>query len=128
VTCRKIVEEIESRGFKITYFREDKRYCRINFTHPRIRRIAVEKYGEDIGVYYSTSTAVYNKEKKSLELNLVSPLFKFCELYLDYCCEDNTCICRLHVDNDPPRVGLEVKPLDVEKIGEVLDDFYNCIL
>jgi len=28
MTCRMIAEEVESRGFKITYFREDERCCR----------------------------------------------------------------------------------------------------
>jgi len=126
---RRIAEEIEKRGFKITYLSEDDEYFTINFTHPAVRRIASRKYGENIAVYYGTSTVVYDKKRNKLELNLVSPLLKYCELYLKYCCEDDTCLCRLHLMSDPCRVGLDViiPDADIEKIKKALDEFLKCI-
>jgi len=124
--CEEIRKELERRGYNITYDREDKRRCVLNFVDRILYERAKRRFGEDEAKWISTSSVVYDKETESVEANLVAPLEKFCELYLDECCTDETNICRVHVDPEYPRVGLEIKPANLEKLREALDDFLNC--
>lgn len=129
--CKIIREELKKRNFKITYDKEDEKSCILNFVHePSFKRIERE-YGKDEAIAISVSSIHVDKEKDAIEANLISPLKSFCELYLDYCCDKGTNICRIHIDPEAPmRIGLEVKPIstkNVNKLKEALDDFYNCI-
>lgn len=124
--CAEIREELKKLRFDITYDREDKEECLINFRYAPSFEKAKQKFGEDDALFIATSTVSYDKKKKVVGTNLLSPLEKFCELYLDYCCEDNVNVCRIHVDPEYPRVGLEVKPINLEKFKEALADFFNC--
>jgi len=124
--CEEIRKELERRGYNITYDREDTHRCVLNFVDKILYEKAKEKFGEDEAKWISTSSVVYDKEKESVEANLVAPLEKFCELYLDECCSDETNLCRVHVDPEYPRVGLEIKAADLKKLREALDDFFNC--
>ena len=124
--CEEIRRELRKRGYDITYDREDEHRCVLNFVDKVLYERAKRRFGEDEAKWISTSSVVYDKEKESAEANLVAPLEKFCELYLDECCTDETNICRVHIDPEYPRVGLEIKPADLEKLKEALDDFMNC--
>ena len=125
--CNEIIREIEKRGFKVTYRREYADRCVVNFIDDRLYRRAKEKFGEDEAKWISTSTVIYDKKKDYVEANLVAPLERFCELYLDECCMNKNNICRVHIDPDYPRVGLEIKPASMENFKSALDDFVNCI-
>jgi len=126
-TCDLILHEIRNRGFKVTYKDEDEDKCIVNFIDERLYRRAKEKFGEDDAKWISTSTVIYDKKKGFVNANLVAPLEKFCELYLDECCMGKFNACRLHVDPDYPRVGLEIKGVPIENFKWALDDFINCV-
>lgn len=131
--CSKIKEELKRRRFDVTYESEDEKRCLINFRDRKLFEKAKRKFGEDEALFIATSTVEYDKKTKSVKTNLVSPLEKFCELYLDYCCEkgekgeEPINVCRVHLDPKYPRVGLEVKPITFEKFKAALNDFLNCI-
>lgn len=127
--CNEIREELKKRRYKITYDREDENRCIINFRYEPLYRSAKEKFSEEDAKWISTSSVVYDKKKNYIEANLVSPLTKFCELYLEECCingKEPVNTCRIHVDPEYPRIGLEVKPADLERFRKALDDFMNC--
>ncbi|MHA1262900.1 MAG: hypothetical protein ACTSSA_12550 [Candidatus Freyarchaeota archaeon] len=128
--CDQIRDEIRKRRYNITYDHEDENRCLINFRDEQLFRKAKEKYGEDDALFIATSTAEYDKKKNSIATNLVAPLEKFCELYLEECCvkenQEPVNVCRIHVDPEYPKVGLEVKPINLERFKQALDDFMNC--
>lgn len=127
--CKDIREELKKRRFDITFDSEDENKCILNFRHERAFQRAKRKFGEDDAIFISTSTVSFDKKKQSIATNFLSPLEKFCELYLDYCCENGEepiNVCRIHVDPEYPRIGLEVKPINLEKFKEALNDFINC--
>ena len=124
--CNIIMDEVKKRGYRITYSREDEDKCIINFIDEHLYRKAKEKFGEDDARWISTSAVIYDKKRDYIEANLVAPLEKFCELYLDECCMDKNNICRVHIDPEYPRVGLEIKPASIETFKSALDDFINC--
>ena len=124
--CDKIRDELRKRGYEITYDREDDLRCVLNFVDTILYERAKRRFGEDEAKWISTSSVVYDKKEEEVEANLVAPLEKFCELYLDECCRDETNICRVHIDPEYPRVGLEIKPATIKKFIEALDDFFNC--
>lgn len=113
------------RKFEVTYEREDEQQCVVNFVDKPIFERAKEKFFES-ALFIAVSSVALNKEEGTVDANLVSPLEKFCELYLDYCCKDNENLCRVHLDKEFPRIGLEVKGADLETLKRALDDFINC--
>jgi len=125
--CNLIRSELKKRNFEVTFDREDDKGCIINFKYsPSFERVKT-RFGEDIALAKAISSVAFNKETQKIEANLLSPLEKFCELYLDYCCRDNEWLCRVHIDKEiPARVGLEIKQADIEKLKGALDDFINC--
>jgi len=125
--CDDIRGALTKLGFEITYDHEDENRCVLNFRDKSLYRKAVEKFGEDDAKWISTSTVIYDKGRNTIEANLVSYLARFCELYLEGCCEDDSSLCRIHIDPEYPRIGLELKGADIRRFEEVLADWLNCI-
>lgn len=126
-TCDEIREILVKLGLKITYDREDEDRCILNFVDEGAYRVAVREFGEDDAKWISTSTMIYDKRRRAIEANLVSYLTKFCELYLEGCCRDGDCLCRVHVDPEYPRIGVELKGGDIERFRGLVSDWLNCI-
>ena len=123
---RKIRELLRKVGYEITYDREDQHRCVLNFRDRRLFEKAKEKFGEDDAEWIATSSVTFDKHKGSIEANFVSPLEKFCELYLDECCLKGDNLCRIHADPEYPKIGLEIKGADFEQFQQALYDFLNC--
>jgi hypothetical protein len=89
VTCRDLQDIIHKHGYQVVNKVEDVKGCIIDFKHPRIEVRPP--------VNYFLSSVALNKEDGSIETTVRSKIKDYKELYLDYCCEDNTQVCRPHV-------------------------------
>ena len=123
--CAKVRDFLERMGYEITYYGDGEDRCVLNFRDARLFKRARERFGEDVAEYISTSSISVDEQGR-IEANLVSPLFKFCELYLTGCCSEDTNLCRVHIDPKYARVGLEIRGADLDHFKEALKDFLNC--
>jgi len=87
---------------------EDEKTCRVDFRHPYIK--------VEFPHAYYLSSVVLKKEDGSIRVTVRSKVKGFKELYLDYCCENETLVCRPHVYMDEKILSVEAtfreRPLD----------------
>jgi len=107
---------IRQLGYRVHRVHEDDNFCIIDFRHPKVR--------VEVPVSWFLSSVSMNKRDGFIEVTVRSRLDRFKELYLDYCCENGTHVCRPHVDPEEMIISVEARFRErpVEKLRALLSE------
>jgi len=99
MNCKELQEIITRNRFQIVHVYDEADQCIIDFKHPQVK---VEP-----PVAYFLSSVVLNKKQGYIQTTVRSKVKGVKELYLEYCCEDNICVCRPHVNMEEQILSVE---------------------